>query len=279
MERPLEMVKTIIILSAAVMLTASCGYTYTWENFDVDGHRTGVTAPSASNVKEALGTVEGGVYTAPNGAVFPDGCTPAVAGNMLDVQPRMADLKSVLGYAPRAMEKHRPESELSNWFVDNLMADTERLTGRHVDVGIANFGGIRCDIPQGDVLKDDIVSMFPFRNYLCHVTLKGEDLQVIFDRFAEKSPQVLGGVKFVVTNHRIDTLLVGGKPIDPEKLYGVATIDFLLDGGDGLYIARNAKDVVITDVKIMDSMIPYIQGLTAAGKPLEYHTDGRVVVK
>ena len=261
------------------MLTASCGYTFSWENFDVDGHRTGVTAPSAYNVKEALGIVEEGVYTAPNGAVFHDGCTLSVAGDLLDAQPRMAELKRVLGYAPRAMEKHRPESELSNWFVDNIMADTERLTGRHVDVGIVNFGGIRSNIPQGDVLKDDIVSMFPFRNYLCHVTLKGEDLQAIFDRFAEKSPQVLGGVKFVVTNHKIDTLLIGGEPLDPEKLYGVATVDFLLDGGDGLYIARNAKDVVITDVKIMDSMIPYIEGLTAAGKPLEYHTDGRVVVK
>lgn len=273
------MVKTIKIIIAAGLLFTSCGYTYSWENFVVDGHRTGVTAPSASNVDEALGVVSDGVYTAPNGNVFAEGATPSVASDLIAVQPRMADLKAPIGYAPRAMEKHRPESELSNWFVDHIMEDTERLTGRHVDVGIANFGGIRGNIAQGMILKDDIVSMFPFRNNLCHVTLKGEDLQAIFDQFAAKSPQVLGGVKFVVTDHKIDTLLIGGKPLDPEKLYGVATIDFLLDGGDGLHIARNAKDLVITDVMIMDSMVPYVRELTAAGKPIEYHTDGRVVTK
>lgn len=273
------MAKAIEFVIAAGLLATSCGYGFSWEKFDVDGHRTGVTAPSASNVEEALGVVEDGVYRAPNGNVFAGCATSSVASDLIDVQPRMADLKTPLGYAPREMSKHRPESELSNWFVDHLMEDTERLTGRHVDVGIANFGGIRGSIPQGMVLKDDIVSMFPFRNCLCHVTLKGEDLQVIFDQFAAKSPQVLGGVKFVVKDHKTDTLLIGGEPLDPEKLYGVATIDFLLDGGDGLNIARNARDLVITDVMIMDSMVPYVQELTAAGKPIEYHTDGRVVTK
>lgn len=273
------MVKTIDITLAAILLTTSCGYTYTWENFDVDGQRTGVTAPSASNVPEALGVVEGAVYTAPNGNVFSEGSTPAVAAELIAVQPRMADLKTVIGYSTMEMVSHSPESELSNWFVDRLMVDVERLTGRHVDVGIANFGGIRTAIYKGTVLKDDLVSMFPFRNYLCHVTLKGEDLQAIFDQFAAGRPQVLGGVKFVVTNHKIDTLLIGGQPLDPEKLYGVATIDFLLDGGDGLNVAKNAKDLVITDKKIIDSMLPYVLELTAAGKPIEYHTDGRVVVK
>lgn len=273
------MVKAVGQFIAAGLLAVSCGYGYSWENFVVDGHRTGVTAPTASNVDEALGVIRDGVYTAPNGNVFSACATYAVASDMIGAQPRMADLKAPVGYAPKAMSKHRPESELSNWFVDRIMEDTERLTGRHVDVGIANFGGIRGSIPQGVILKDDIVSMFPFRNCLCHVTLKGEDLQAIFDRFAEKSPQVLGGVKFVVTDHKIDTLLIGGKPLDPEKLYGVATIDFLLDGGDGLHIARNARDLVITDVYVMDSMLPYVKELAAAGKPIEYHTDGRVVTK
>ena len=273
------MVKTVAGICAAALLAASCGNSFTREHFVADGHRTGVTAPTASNVQECLGRVAGGVYTAPNGAVFSDGATPAVARDLISVQPRMARLKTVIGHAPRPMVKHYPESELSDWFVDRLMQDTERLTGRRVDIGIANFGGIRSSIPEGEVLLDDIVSMFPFRNYLCHVTLKGEDVRVIFEQFAREHTQILGGVKFVVKDHSIDTLLIGGEPLDPERIYGVATIDFLLDGGDGLKIARNALDLVTTDVMIMDSMVSCVGELTAAGKPVEYHTDGRVVVK
>lgn len=273
------MAQAKLILVAAVLLTASCGYNYEWEKFRMDGHRTGVTVPSASNVDEALGTVKDGVYTAPNGTVFSGCATSAVAADIISVQPRMADLKTVLGYAPKDMVKHYPESELTDWFVDRLMADTERMTGRHVDIGIANFGGVRTGIMAGPVLKEDIVSMFPFRNSLCYVALKGEDVQVIFDQFAEKYPQIVGGVKFVVKDHKIKELLIGGKPLDPAKIYGVATVDFLLDGGDGLNIARNAKELIDTKVYVMDSIIPYLEQLTAEGKPVEYHTDGRVVVE
>ena len=134
------------------------------------------------------------------------------------------------------------------------------------------------DFPQGDILVDDLVSMFPFRNYLSYVALKGSDLQAIFDYMAATRPQVLGGVKFVLTGHRIDTLLVGGKPIDPNRTYGVATIDFLLDGGDGLTIAKNARELIVSDKTVIDVMMPYVRSLGASGTPLEYKTDGRVVV-
>ena len=191
----------------------------------------------------------------------------------------MGRVKEVIAFAPRAMVSYAPESELSNWWVDRLMVEVAGATRRKVDVGIANFGGIRVDFPQGDILLDDIVSMFPFKNYLAYVALKGSDLQAIFDQMAATQPQVLGGVKLVLTGHRIDTLLVGGKPIDPNRTYGVATIDFLLDGGDGLTIAKNARELITADKTVIDVMLPYVRSLGASGTPLEYKTDGRVVVK
>lgn len=274
------MVQTkVIALAAAVLLAPACGSRYTWEHFKMDGHRTGVTVPAADNVAGALGRVDGDLYVAPNGTGFPRGsATYAVASDMIAAQTVMARVKEVIGRSERELVAHAPESELSNWLVDHLMEDVAALTQRRVDVGVANFGGIRVSLPEGDVFLDDLLSMFPFRNYLCYVGLKGSELQDLFDQMAATRPQVLGGVKFVVTDHRIDTLLVGGRPIDPEATYGVATIDFLLDGGDGLSIARNAQELIITDVRIIDSMLPYARSFAAAGKPISYYTDGRVVV-
>ena len=270
----------VIALAALTLLACSCQHEFTWQKHRMDGHRTGVRVPTPDNVAEALGTVNDSVYVAPNGKVFPLGtATYGAAADLIAVQPEMGRVKEVIAFAPRAMVSYAPESELSNWWVDRLMVEVAGATRRKVDVGIANFGGIRVDFPQGDILLDDIVSMFPFKNYLAYVALKGSDLQAIFDQMAATQPQVLGGVKFVLTGHRIDTLLVGGKPIDPNRTYGVATIDFLLDGGDGLTIAKNALELITADKTVIDVMLPYVRSLGASGTPLEYKTDGRVVVK
>ena len=270
----------IIALAACVLLACSCQYEYSWEKYPMDGHRTGVTAPSADNVAAALGVVNDSLYVAPNGKTFPKGsATYASAADLIAVQPDMSRIKEVVAQAPREMEAAFPESELSNWWVDYVMTDVAKVTRHKVDVGILNFGGIRTAFPAGDVLLEDVVAMFPFNNHLTYVGLSGADLQAVFDFMAATRPQVLGGVKFVLDGHQIDTLLVGGKPIDPKKTYGVATVDFLLDGGDGLTIAKNAKELVITDLRVIDAVLPYVRSLGEAGKPVEYHTDGRVVVR
>lgn len=268
----------IVALAAVALLACSCEYTYTWEKARMDGHRTGVTAPNADTVPQALGTVNDSTYNAPNGTVWQKGsATYAVANDLIAVQPLMKDLKTVVGYTTRDMAARTPESELSNWWVDNMMADVARLTGKKVDVGVLNFGGIRTSLSQGEILLEDFVSMFPFKNDIVYVALKGSDLQAVFNTIAASRPFVLGGVKMVVKQHQIDTLLVGGKPIDPNKVYGVATVDFLLDGGDGLTVGKNAREYVDTDVRVIDAVLEDVYKLQAAGKPVEYFTDGRLV--
>ena len=279
----MEMVKAkIVLVFAAAAVLCSCSHSYKWQKFSIDGHRTGVTVPTAANIAESLGTIEDGVYTAPNGKVFNGGATPAVAELLIDVQPAMARLKEVVAYAPEAMVKHRPESTLSNFIVDRLFADVAKLaepSGRKVDVAITNMGGIRVDIAKGDVLLDDIVSMLPFANYLCYVQIPGSELRGIFEFMAENGVQCISGARIVVKDKKLVSAEVGGEPLDDSRLYGVATIDFLLDGGDGYKIARGASDYLITDVKIGDAILADIRALTAEGRPLEYFTDGRVLIQ
>lgn len=246
----------------------------------MDGSRTGVRAAEGDNVPQALGKFDAGVYSAPNGKVFNCGSTPAVAKLMLDAQAPMAPLREVVAYAPVAIPKERPESPLSNLTVDILMAQTAAATGRKVDAGIMNFGGIRLDaIPAGNVLLDDFVSMFPFKNHLCLVQLRGADLRKLFEQMAASGMQVVGGVRLVVADGRLESAEVGGAPLDDAREYGVATIDFLLDGGDDLFVARNATDMVITKIKVIDAMMNYVRAETAAGRPLTYQADGRVVIR
>ena len=249
-----------------------------WKHEKIDGHRTGVTAPSADNVKDAIGTVEKGVYTAPNGRRFKKGATPAVAQLMLDAQPAMASVKEVIGYSEKEMLRYRPQCELSNWFTDFLRRKTAELTERRVDVAIYNYGGIRTDMPQGPITVDDIMSMFPFRNTLCYVALKGADLRAIFEYLAQTQMQAVSGVQLVVSDQKLESVKVGGEPLDDKKTYGVATINFPLTGGDGLFIAKNALELIDSGVYVKDALIPYIQRLTRESTAIEGKLDDRVVI-
>lgn len=280
MERFVAMAETKVILAALLPLAlCSCRGGYTWEKYVMDGHRTGVVAPSSENVAEALGTIDDSCYVSPNGRVWRKGSsTYSVAADMIAVQPQMSRLKQVIAHSAAEMNQKQPDGNLSNWIVDHIMEDVASVTGRRVDVGIINSGGIRVDMPKGDVLLDDIVSMFPFRNYLCYVALRGSDLAGVFAGMAATRVQPFGGARLVVKDGAVDTLLVGGKPIDPDRVYGLATIDFLLDGGDGLTLAKNAKDLIITKKMVVESMLPYVESYEKEGRLIAGSPDGRFVM-
>lgn len=272
-----NMMRRFFVLAFAACLCAGVyAQDFTWRTVPMNNSRTGCRAAAADNVSEALGAMRGKVYVAPNGRKFRRGSTPVVAKILLDAQPCMARLKEVIATSTREMVRDYPESELTNWFVDELMHAVADSTGRAVDVGIVNFGGIRVDMPAGNVTLDDIQSMFPFKNKPCYVAMPGSELQEILQNMAATRFQVLGGVQVVARDGKLESVLIGGKPLDVKKVYGVATIDFLLNGGDGLRLARNAKDLVILDSYVIDVIVPYVRSLASAGKPIEYQKDGRV---
>ena len=256
------------------------GQEYRWETVDMDGSRSGCVSPSKDNVTEAVGRFEGKRYIAPDGRVYKKNSSVArTARAVIDAQPKMARVKDVIAYSTEAMEAHRPESALSNWFIDLLMNKTAQYSGRQVDVGITNFGGIRIDMPQGDVILDDMLSMFPFSNQLVYLEIKGSDLRNIFERMAAGRFEALGGVRIVVQNDKVVSVEVGGEPLDDDKVYGMATISFLLNGGDGLALQENALSVkVFEDIDIIDAVLEHVREETAAGRPIEYSKDGRVTI-
>lgn len=268
----------IALVLSSVLLPAQ---EYRWEVVPMDASRTGCVSPSKDNVPEALGTFRRGRYVTPDGTVYKRNSIVArTAREVLEAQPEMARVKDVIGYSTRAMSAHRPESELSNWFIDLLMRKTEQVSGKKVHIGITNFGGIRIDMPQGDIILDDMLSMFPFKNYLAYVEHTGKQIRTILEEMAAHKFQVLGGVKVVADDGKLVSVEIDGEPLDDEKIYGMATISFLLDGGDGLSLEHDAVSVtVFEDIQIIDAVLEHVYAETASGRPIEYQTDGRVIVK
>lgn len=269
--------KICIVVAVLLLAQTALAQQYSWKRVLMDGSRAGVTVPSAQGISENLGEVKEDTYYAPNGKVYKGGAVTKVAKLVIDAQEVMAPVKQVIGYSPEVMEKQSPESALSNWTVDVIMKRVEKESGRKVHVGITNFGGIRIDMPKGDIIIDDMMSMFPFRNNIVYVAVKGSRLREIVEQMAENRMEVVGGMKVVVSpDRKLVSCKIDGKPIDDSKIYGLATISFLLHGGDGLRLGEGMEEVIDIPIDIYDVMKDHVVAETAAGRPITYQKDGRV---
>ena len=240
-----------------------------WRIVAMDGHRAGAQPLTLDNVNEALDKYEGT-------ALEPE------AEIIRDAQPQLAPLKVVLGHSDAMYMNLRtdPDLPLGNLFVDALRAYGERYFKHPMDFAITNFGGIRVPLPEGPVTMEDVSSMFPFKNYMCYVKMKGSALQALLEQLAgTKAFQPVSGVRVKVKNHKLESALVGGEPIDPDRIYHVITIDFLLDGGDKINIGALAQEVKLSKVLLKDVMMDYVTGCEARGEIITAKADGRVIME
>ena len=270
----------ILITVLLLFSISSAAQDYSWKADKMDGSRTGCVAPSRDNVPEALGTFKGRTYISPNGKKHEAGSAAAkVARVVMDAQDDMARVKDIVAYSSSEMIKAYPESALSNWYVDLYMKEVSRLAGKKVHIGVANFGGIRVDMPEGPVILDDLLSMFPFRNSVIYVEHKGSTIRKMLESMAATSFQVLGGVRIVAEEGKLVSVEIDGEPLDDDKVYGLATNSFLLHGGDGLYLADKAVYLRDLGVNVIDVVLDYVKKETAAGRQLSGSTDGRIIIR
>lgn len=279
----MEMVKNEVVLAVILLLSAACTPKVQWRSVPMDGHRSGVVSLTAENVDKGLGTFTDSSYVMPSGASFAlDSPAAEVARTLMAVQPAMASLKQVIGHSARMMmnDRDNPDLPLGDLFADVLRAYGSKYFGVPMDFAITNFGGIRVPMPEGAVTLEDISSMFPFKNYLCYCKIRGTELVKLFEQLAgTKAFQATSGATVRVKAHKLESVLVGGEPIDPKRVYNVATIDFLLDGGDNLRIGALSEDVQLTHVLLKDVMLDYVQSMEAEGKVIDMASDGRVIME
>ncbi|MBQ6297691.1 MAG: bifunctional metallophosphatase/5'-nucleotidase [Selenomonadaceae bacterium] len=142
----------------------------------------------------------------------------------------------------------RNESELGN-----LAADAMRWAAKS-DIAIINGGGLRADLPKGDVRKRDTIAIFPFGNTLRIAEIKGSTIREMLEHSVEYYPASFGGFLDVSNmtfsydpsqpaKHRVKEISIGGQPLDENKTYTIALVDFQTLGGDGYTMLKNLKIV------------------------------------
>lgn len=175
------------------------------------------------------------------------------------------------------------------------VAVTDAILARTADMGVTiaiqNGGGLRASIGQGMATVGDVLSVLPFQNTLATMKLKGADIVASLEAAVDdiengagKFPQV-AGLKFTLDMNvapnegRVSDVQVregdAWVPIDPDKVYGVGTNDFMRKGGDGYALfAANAVDPYDYGPGMEEVLAEYI----ANNAPYQPKLDGRITV-
>ena len=186
----------------------------------------------------------------------------------------------VLGISEQTMTVARPESALSNWACDAFAEMARHRTGKSIDFAVINTGGIRADFPAGEITRGHIWQTFPFTNYMSIVELRGSDVRDLFDQIAGNGGEgVSKEVRMTIAGGNVEQLTIGGREIADDRLYRVATINFVAEGGDGMVAFRKAVSREDYPGFVYELMENYIVEATQKGQAIGTTSDRRIIIK
>ena len=190
----------------------------------------------------------------------------------------------------------------------DLCADAYR-TVLGADIAVVNGGGIRADIPAGDITYNNIINVHPFGNMACLVEATGQEILDLLEMMGRLAPAENGGFmqvsgltyeinayikssvaldekgSFVKVSgpYRVRNVLVGGVPLQLEKTYKLASHNYLIkSGGDGY--GKLADNKLLLDEVMLDNqvLITYIVDKLGGVVGSDYKNltgQGRITVK
>jgi len=189
----------------------------------------------------------------------------------------------VVGRSARYMKATRPEGPLSNLLSD-IMVWGAKDYGEKVDFGMYNMGGVRADLPKGDITYGDVLDIAPFENKIAFGTLSGSEVLELFENIASTGGEgVSKNVRLVITaDGKLVSATIDGKPVDPNRDYRVTTIDYVLAGNDRMVALKKCRNVNAPSEESNNSryiIVNYFKEMQKQGKEVDCEVEGRVVVR
>ena len=155
-----------------------------------------------------------------------------------------------------------------NTAIGNLMADAvleltnpvfKDRTEKNIDMVLLNHGGIRSILPKGKVTTKTAYKLMPFENSVVVAALKGS---VVFEminylKISNKAHPTSGLELVINADDSYKKIQIGGKAVDSEKLYYIATNDYLYKGGDRMEFFKKSDTLYKLNYKIRNVLLDY----------------------
>ena len=196
------------------------------------------------------------------------------------------ELEVVVGKTSVALEGRRGPLRSQETNLGDFIADAMRAHAK-TDVALINGGGIRSDriIPPGPLTRRDLAAMSPFGNVVMTLELTGRTLREVLEQALPQREREAGGFLQVSglrvsfdparpAGQRVVAMTVGGAPLDPDRRYTAAVIDYIAAGKDGLTAFRDGRVLVeATSAPLLADIL--LNAVTTQGG-IAPQTDGRL---
>ena len=239
-----------------------------------------ITFDDDGNIAEALGEP-----ILLDASVAEDGNTKSRIGELAG--PLEAIRSKVVAESGAHIEGDRSVCRVEECPMGNLVADSmlDRVRHQGIQIAIANSGGIRASLEEGDVTMGQVLTVLPFQNTLATFRIKGQSVIDALENGVSQVEEIKGrfpqvaGLSFTwdptvgPNEGRIQEVMVGGVAIDPEAIYGVVTNNYVRNGGDGYRMfTTEAMDVYDYGPDLADVLAEYM----AAHGPVVPTVEGRI---
>ena len=155
-----------------------------------------------------------------------------------------------------------------NTAIGNLMADAifeltnpvfKRRTGKNIDMVLLNHGGIRSILPKGNVTTKTAYKLMPFENSVVVVALKGSVVLEMTNylKVSDKAHPISGLELVINADNSYQKIQIGNTDVDSEKIYFVATNDYLYKGGDQMDFFKKSDTLYELNYKIRNVLLDY----------------------
>jgi 5'-nucleotidase/UDP-sugar diphosphatase len=214
---------------------------------------------------------------------------PETVARIAEMAAPLEEVRSkVVAEASAPIEGDRTVCRAVECAMGNLIADAilARVADQGIDIALQNSGGIRASIDAGDVTMGEVLTVLPFQNTLSTFQITGAVLVDALENGASQLEEGAGrflqvaGMRYAVdpaapVGARISDVTVGGAPVDPAKVYGVVSNEYVRNGGDGFVMLRSAANAYDFGPDLADVTAEFL----AAGGPYMPYTDGRITLK
>lgn len=208
-----------------------------------------------------------------------DGRIDSNAAKLLKPYRHGVDSLMVVKVATSTKTLDSAEPALLNMVTDFVLQKGSELTAANIDLAIMNKGGIRRSLPEGDITKGMIITMLPFENHITVLELKGIDLKAALDVMAGRHGDgVSKGVKITYDDHtgKCTGISINGQRIEDNRIYRIATIDYLANGGDYMKPFTNGRIIGKSEQILYDDLLDYLESDKMKGKSLNPSNEERM---
>lgn len=142
-------------------------------------------------------------------------------------------MNQIISYTGEDLIRAQPSSNLGNMMADVIY---NFYLGKNdtVDMAIMNQGGIRVPvIYKGNLTMRDAYQLMPFDNEIVQIEISGSVLMTFLKHACKMGGWPVSHTEIVMNaSQEIVSARINGEEIDPEKIYRVATNDYIANGGD-----------------------------------------------